>query len=64
MMMSMKKYITNSIITIFPYSKVTSSNRAIIKIDIGPFRTNIELLAKLWNLGFLLYPVVPNTTSI
>ena len=64
MMMSMKKYITNSIITIFPYSKVTSRNRAIIKIDSGPFRTNIELLAKLCNLGFLLYPVVPNTTSI
>ena len=38
--------------------------RVIIKIDSGPGRANIKFLAKLRNLGFLLYPGVPNITSV
>ena len=38
--------------------------RVLIKIDSGPGRRNVEMLARLKNLGFYLYPGVPNTTSI
>ena len=36
----------------------------IIKVDSGPGRDNIELLARLRVQGFLLYPGVPNTTAV
>ena len=38
--------------------------RVLVKIDSGTGRINVEMLARLKNLGFYLYPGVPNTTSI
>ncbi len=36
----------------------------ILKVDSGPGRMNMDLLAKLKMLGFILYPCVPNTTHV
>lgn len=36
----------------------------IIKVDSGPGRLNIRMLACLWMMGFIIYPGVPNTTSV
>ena len=36
----------------------------IIKLDSGPGRLNVKLLAKLQTEGFYLYPCVPNTTHV
>ena len=57
-------YITNSIAPLFKYEKYVLWKRFIINIDSWPGQTNIELLEKLRNLGFLLYPGVTNTTSV
>ncbi len=35
-----------------------------IKIDSGPGQINIELMARLRNMGFYMYPCVPNTTAV
>ena len=36
----------------------------IIKVDSGPGRLNKTLLARLRNVGFILYPGMPNTTAV
>lgn len=33
-------------------------------MDSGPGRLNIRMLARLWMMGFILYPGVSNTTSV
>ena len=38
--------------------------RVLVKMDSGPGRRNVEMLARLKNLGFYLYPGIPNMTSI
>ena len=35
-----------------------------LKVDSGPGRMNLNLLARLRRLGFILYPCVPNTTHV
>ena len=35
-----------------------------VKVDSGPGRLNINLLAELHLVGFYLYPGVPNTTAV
>ena len=49
---------------LFPDAKDEDGKRVIIKIDSGPGRANMQLLAKLKLLGIILYPGVPNTTSV
>ncbi len=36
----------------------------LLKVDSGPGKMNLNLLAKLQCLGFVLYPCVPNTTHV
>ena len=36
----------------------------ILKVDSGPGRNNVELLARLRATGIYVYPCVPNTTAI
>ena len=63
-MMSLKMYIRNSIIPIFPDAKDIPGKRVIININSGPGQTSIKFLTKLRNLGLLLYSGVTNTTSV
>ena len=57
-------YITNSIVPLFLDARYITGKRVIIDIDSGPGRKNIKFLAKLQNLGFLIYPVLTNTTIV
>ena len=56
-------YIMNSIVPLFPHAADCRGKRVLIKIDSGPGRLNLTLLARLCILGFVLYPGVPNTTA-
>ena len=51
-------------VPLYPNAKNKPGQRVIIKVDSGPGRTNLKLLAKLRMLGFILYPCVPNTTHV
>jgi hypothetical protein len=57
-------YIMNSIIPLYPNAKDKPGHRVILKVDSSPGRMNMDLLAKLKMLGFILYPCVPNTTHV
>ena len=59
-----EKYLRNSILPLFPDAKDKPGLRVILKVDSGPGRTNLKLLATLRLLGFILYPCVPNTTHV
>ncbi len=59
-----QKYVRNSLLPLFPDSGDFPGKRVLIKVDGGPGRLNVELLASLWMLGFYLYPGVPNTTAV
>jgi hypothetical protein len=57
------KYITNSILPLFPDIADMEGKRVILKIDSGPGCMNVEMLAKLRVQGLYLVPGVPNTTG-
>ena len=59
-----EKYNLGSIIPLYPDAKDVPGLRVMIKADSGPGRTAASLLTKLRMLGFILYPGVPNTTSV
>jgi hypothetical protein len=59
-----EKYIKNSILHLYPDACDVPGKRVIIKVDSGPGRLNLELLAELRLMGFYLYPGVPNTTAV
>ena len=55
----------NSIVQLFTDTVADEpGKRILVKIDSGPRRRNVDMSARLKNLGFYLYPGVPNTTSI
>ena len=58
------KYLFNSIVPLYPDAEDKPGKRVLIKVDCGPGRKNIEMLAELRARGFYLYPGVPNTTSV
>jgi len=41
-----------------------AGKRVILKVDSGPGRNNVHLLARLRAIGIYVYPCVPNTTAI
>ncbi len=57
-------YIMNSIVPLYPHARDKRGHRVTLKVDSGPERTNMDLLAKLRMLGFVLYSCVPNTTHV
>ena len=59
-----EKYIINLSIAIFPYAKDLSVLKVLVNIDIGPGRSNFNLLEILRLCGYCLYPEVPNSTSV
>ena len=57
-------YLKNLMEMIYPDAMDTPGKRVIVKIDSGPGRSNMDLLARLRMRGVILYPGVPNTTSV
>ncbi len=58
------KYLLNCIVPLFPHAKDKAGHPVLLKVDSGPGRMNLLLLAKLRMLGFVLYPCIPNTTHV
>ena len=57
------KYMRGSILPLFPDLEDKPGKRIVVKIDSGPGRRNVEMLASLKLLGAYLVPGVPNTTG-
>jgi DDE superfamily endonuclease len=57
------KYLHSAILPLFPDIADRPGKRVIIKLDSGPGRTNLEMLAKLRLQGCYIVPGVPNTTG-
>ena len=51
-----KKYLCNAIVHLFPDTKDKPDFRVILKVDSGPGRMTLKLLATLRLLSFILYP--------
>mmetsp|Transcript_19012 Transcript_19012/g.44118 ORF Transcript_19012/g.44118 Transcript_19012/m.44118 type:complete len:369 (+) Transcript_19012:629-1735(+) len=59
-----QKYVEKNIVRLFPDSADLPGKRVILKVDSGPGRNNVHLLARLRAIGIYVYPCVPNTTAI
>ena len=59
-----EKYFRNCILPLFPDALDLPGFCVMVKVDSGPGRLNVNLLAELWLLGFYLYPGVPNTKAV
>ena len=57
------KYFAKSILPLYPDIEDVPLKRVIMKLDSGPGRLNLEMLAELRLKGLYLVPGVPNTTS-
>jgi hypothetical protein len=57
------KYLSNSILPLYPDIEDRPGKRVILKLDSGPGRMNVEMLASLRLKGLYIVPGVPNTTS-
>jgi hypothetical protein len=58
------KYIANSILPLFPDMEDIPGKRILLKVDSGPGRNNLEMLADLRLKGCYLVAGVPNTTAV
>jgi hypothetical protein len=56
------KYMKNAILPLYPDIQDVPGKRVLLKVDSGPGRLNIEMLADLRLHGLYLVPGVPNTT--
>jgi hypothetical protein len=59
----LEKYMKGSILPLFPDVEDVPLKRVVVKVDSGPGRMNIEMLADLKVKGVYLVPGVPNTTG-
>ena len=57
------KYINSAILPLYPDLADVPGKRIIIKLDSGPGRTNLDMLARLRLIGCYVVPGVPNTTG-
>jgi hypothetical protein len=58
------KYMKNSILPLYPDIEDKPGKRVLLKVDSGPGRLNVEMLADLRLQGLYLVPGVPNTTHV
>ena len=58
------KYFKNNIVTLYPDARDVPGKRVMPKVDGGPGRLNMEFLSYARNLGFYIYPGVPNSTAV
>jgi hypothetical protein len=56
------KYMKNAILPLYPDIEDVPGKRVLLKVDSGPGRLNIEMLADLHVHGLYMVPGVPNTT--
>jgi hypothetical protein len=59
----LNKYMKNSILPLYPDIEDKPGKRVLMKVDSGPGRLNVEMLADLRIQGLYLVPGVPNTTA-
>jgi hypothetical protein len=59
-----EKYVLGSIVTLNPTSRDKPGHCIMLKVDSGPSRMNLNLLAQLQQLGFVMYPGILNTTHV
>lgn len=57
------KYMRNSTLPLYPDIQDVPGKRVIVKVDSGPGRTNVAMLATLRLQGLYVIPGVPNTTG-
>jgi hypothetical protein len=62
--LELHKYIENSILPLYPDMEDVPGKRVLMKVDSGPGRTNLNMLAQLRLIGCYLVPGVPNTTAV
>ena len=60
----LQKYFMKCIVPLYPDLEDRPLKRVLVKVDSGPGRTNLEMLAQLRLRGLYLMPGVPNTTSV
>ena len=60
----LEKCIRNSTLPLFPDAADVDLQRVLLKVESGPGRMNLEMLASLRLQGFHLIPGAPNTTSM
>jgi hypothetical protein len=58
------EYFRTNIVPLYPDAKDEPGKRVMVKVDSGPGRLCMKLLTFARNLGFLIYPGVPNTTAV
>ena len=58
------KYFKNSRVPSYPDVKDEAGKCVILKVDSGPWRLNSDLLAYARNLGSIIFPIVPNITTV
>jgi hypothetical protein len=59
----LEKYLKNSILPLYPDIQDYPGKRVLLKLDSGPGRLNVEMLADLRLQGLYIVPGVPNTTA-
>jgi hypothetical protein len=58
----LEKYMKNAILPLYPDIQDVPGKQVLLKVDSGPGRLNVEMLADLRLHGLYLVPGVPNTT--
>ena len=58
------EYLSRPLIPLYPGAENVKWKRVLFKLDSGPGRLGVNLLARLCLLGFVLYPGVTNTTAV
>ncbi len=59
-----EKYVLESIVPLYPTAQDKPGHCVMLKVNSGPGRMNLNLLAWLLQSGFVMYPGVPNTTHV
>ena len=62
--LELDKYIKKAILPLYPDVADVAGKRVLLKVDSGPGRMNVEMLADLRLQGVHLVPGVPNTTHV
>jgi hypothetical protein len=60
----LEKFIYTNIVRLFPDVQDATRKRVILKVDSGPGRMNVKMLARLRCMGIYVVPGVPNTTEV
>ncbi len=59
-----EKYVLRSIVPLYPTAHDKPGCCVMLKVDSSPIKMNLYLLARLQQLGFVMYPCIPNTTHV